>query len=524
MNDPSLSEEKFLSLVDTFIEYRDLLLESESNTLDNRIKIFRLRQLISESKHKPYLYPVTQNRGFHFWLDLEIPDEQNGQFQKDFKVAMQMAISNMKIGMKLNKVLPDKIVTIIISQCLSRILECKDSYLRSVLKNFVEFLTREYHGRSTIGLHDLTHSDEEYEHYIFYETTLNMTALSIHEIGLKEMQITVNKLLNFNCKTHTTIMSHQLHSLEEISCSLLKSEYLLRNGKQISLHNIQRFVHSECKVDFELCTISDPQRPHAFYIGASCDNKQCGKLVVNLAFHHDIIHIPNLIAHELLPGHHLEVSNNLNNWCNTDMWYFTHFSSYIEGWALYAESLAAENVQSRPHKIHELQMELLRDVRMVIDSGIHSHSCGKWTFDDAYSFLKSGKFRSKYIILNFTGLPLTDNQIKSEIFRCTTRPAYSVSYKIGKIYFSHWKKMAEKRGFTPKEINDIFLSRRVPLKFMGELFSDNKHDNKHDIKHDNKQPPVKDVHKEFFTKSIKSQFSPTHERFLNYQLMQACNY
>lgn len=286
---------------------------------------------------------------------------------------------------------------------------------------------------------------------------------------------------------------------------------------------------------FKTTTFCDKNRAHAYYVGPKSIHDG-GKLAFNMACTHDVVHIPNIIAHEIFPGHHLEVSNNFKNWFGHDLWYYTHFTSYIEGWALYCETLRTD--LDIPHQAHQLQMELLRDARLVIDAGINSHNCGKWTFDESLTFLKTGKFRGKFLVMNFTGFSFSQQELRTEILRCVARPGYGASYKIGKLYFSHWKEMASAQGFTDDEIHSRFLSRRVPLILFGELFKnpsckDNikidtqthqTYQNRH-IEHTNQTEDTKHAENkqqiDSFTRALTSKFSPTHAMYFNHQLLQS---
>jgi uncharacterized protein (DUF885 family) len=109
---------------------------------------------------------------------------------------------------------------------------------------------------------------------------------------------------------------------------------------------------------------------------------------------------------------------------------------------------------------------------LILDSGIHSHFCGKWTFLESLEFMQTGLFRGHRLVSNFSGLPFSRETCRKEILNIIARPGYASCYKIGKIFFQKQRKVMESKGMSPKNIHDIFLSRRVPLTFLGTLFED----------------------------------------------------
>jgi uncharacterized protein (DUF885 family) len=494
MNDPSLSKKNFIDMVQVFKEYKQLLVKNKSS-LDNKIKIFRLEQLIQELKYEPYLFPITQFRGFHFWLDVGLDIDE--KFKQDFKTAMNDCCDNLKLGIEKKRTLPIAIVDIIIEQCEQK-QQCQD-----IIQPFILFLKNEYkqHARETIGLYNLNNNDEEYEFNIFVETTLEMKSNEIFEIGIHEMKKTVNKLTNLLVPTNKYIESNiNLETKEQINNFILNHPQIKGEHKKFtySLYNLSNITNVRVNIPFKLNLINNEHNCHAYYRGKT-NNHPYAELTINMKSKQTDYSLYNLLAHEIVPGHHLEVSNNYKQWHESDLWYFTHFSSYIEGWAFYSESLSEVGLKGT---IFRTQMELLRNARIIIDAGIHSHTCGRWTYEEAFQFLKTGLFRKKYIVFNFVGLALTDKEIKCEILRCASRPGHSTCYKIGELYFSSYKKMEEEKGKSEQEINDCFLKKRVPLKYLPDLFSEQT------------ETPSNHFHEIFKTKS-----SPTHVAYMQNRLM-----
>ena len=92
-----------------------------------------------------------------------------------------------------------------------------------------------------------------------------------------------------------------------------------------------------------------------------------------------------LFLHEAIPGHHFQISiqqelPNLSRYRR-----FMGNTAYIEGWALYAESLGKElGMYTNPYQwIGRLTLEMHRAIRLVVDTGIHWEG---WTREKAIQY------------------------------------------------------------------------------------------------------------------------------------------
>jgi uncharacterized protein (DUF885 family) len=127
--------------------------------------------------------------------------------------------------------------------------------------------------------------------------------------------------------------------------------------------------------------------------------------------------MPTIAYHETIPGHHtqLAIAQELDlPLLRTDM----ALNAYIEGWAMYGERLAWELglYDDDPWgNIGRLQLELLRAVRLVADTGIHAM---RWTRQAAKDYVNEAM-----------GAPGGD--FSSEVDRFVVLPGQAVSYKIG---------------------------------------------------------------------------------------------
>jgi uncharacterized protein (DUF885 family) len=204
--------------------------------------------------------------------------------------------------------------------------------------------------------------------------------------------------------------------------------------------------------------------PGAYYQRAAFDGSRPGVFYANLW---DIKATPKygmrtLTYHEAIPGHHfqLAIQQSLD-----DLPFFRRlipFPSYSEGWALYAERVAWEmGLLEDPYdNIGRLQGELMRAVRLVVDTGIHAM---RWSREEAVD----------YMLAN-TGMAESD--VVAEIERYFVMPGQATAYKVGMIKIMELRKLAETElaeQFDIREFHDVILtSGSMPLDLLEELVVD----------------------------------------------------
>jgi len=162
--------------------------------------------------------------------------------------------------------------------------------------------------------------------------------------------------------------------------------------------------------------------PTSFYEGPALDSSRPAIFWLNL---HDLDALPRfrlttLACHEAIPGHHLQTAVALGRGEAPLLARLGSFNAYQEGWALYAERLAAElgiYRQDPFSNLGRLQEELARAARLVIDTGLHHH---RWSREQAIARLSA---------MTGMGLP----QARSEVERYMAWPGQALGYKLGQL-------------------------------------------------------------------------------------------
>ncbi|MGH6873022.1 MAG: DUF885 domain-containing protein [Rhizomicrobium sp.] len=172
--------------------------------------------------------------------------------------------------------------------------------------------------------------------------------------------------------------------------------------------------------------------PGGYYNNGSLDGKRPGMYYINLR---DTAEVPSwtlstLTYHEGIPGHHLQLSIQQEAALPL-IRKVSFFSSYIEGWALYAEQLAdemgmyADDPWGRIGYMHDA---MFRGVRLVVDTGMHAM---KWPREQAL----------KYYI---DALGDQDASAITEIERYCVQPGQACAYMLGKLTILRLRDKAKK--------------------------------------------------------------------------------
>ena len=155
-----------------------------------------------------------------------------------------------------------------------------------------------------------------------------------------------------------------------------------------------------------------------------------------------------LTLHESVPGHHLQISLAQELQGLPEFRKNSSYTAYVEGWALYAESLGEDmGFYKDPYsKFGQLTYEMWRGVRLVVDTGLHSMN---WTRQQAIDFFTANAAK-------------TEQDIIVEVDRYIAWPGQALGYKIGQM------KIRELRGASAKQMGNRFSLRGFHDTVLGE--------------------------------------------------------
>ena len=169
-----------------------------------------------------------------------------------------------------------------------------------------------------------------------------------------------------------------------------------------------------------------------------------------------------LYLHEGAPGHHFQISLAQEN---TDLPPFMRFggnTAYVEGWALYAETLGYEmGYYKDPYqRMGTLSDEMLRAMRLVVDTGIHSKGWG----------------RDKSIEYMLTNSDMGKTDATAEVERYIAIPSQALAYKIGAMTIQRLRADAEKRLGARFDIRkfhaQVLMTGALPLTVLEKKIDD----------------------------------------------------
>jgi uncharacterized protein (DUF885 family) len=319
--------------------------------------------------------------------------------------------------------------------------------------------------RSDAGICRFPRGEEAYAYDLRRSTTTEMTAEQIHQLGLKEVARIEREMdgtlrqLGYRDGT----IKQRMDKLEEDSQpasdpdprpELLKEyDRILRDAEKRSA--LQFDLRPKAPVEVRREPPFTEKSAAAHYTVPAKDGSRPGIFWAPLPGpKFNILQMRTLVYHEAVPGHHFQIA--LQNEI-TDLPQFRRdrafgfISAFGEGWALYAEQLAAESgwyENDLKGRLGQLDAELFRARRLVVDTGLHTYH---WTRQQA---------------IDYGILP-------SEVERYVVWPGQACSYKIGMLKILELRGQAQKAlgsKFSLKEFHNVVLRNgTVPLAVLAEV-------------------------------------------------------
>jgi len=344
------------------------------------------------------------------------------------------------------------------------IITAVNTEVRPAYNKLADFLAKEYapKGRTEPGVWSLPNGDALYRFAVRQSTTTNMDPEAIHQLGLKEVarieaeQLAIAKQLGFadlktfraSLKTNPKLIATSRDQLVEAYKGYiaqmqpeLPKLFGLLPKTAVQVRPMQEFREKEAAgADYQQGT-PDGSRPGVVYVNTSDYQNRTLTNVESTAYH------------EGVPGHHMQISIAQTL---PDLPMFRQqagYTAYVEGWALYAERLGKDiGFYKDPYSYYgHLSEEMLRAVRLVLDTGVHYKH---WT---------------RQQMIDFFHEHTSDDEpdLQAETDRYIAIPGQALAYKLGQLEILKLREAAKNNLGTRYDIrafhDEILDGGALPL-------------------------------------------------------------
>lgn len=237
-----------------------------------------------------------------------------------------------------------------------------------------------------IGFGQFPGGDEFYQFSLNYFTSSERTAAEIHQLGLDELErIHAEMRVIFDqlgYPANETI--GQLFARVDSDAGTISGSNAVAFYEDIIAEAYTRLPEVFSTIPQQEVVVVGGESG-GYYISGSDDGTRPGAFYASTINDLAYTRMPTLAYHEAVPGHHLQIALAQE----LDLPEFRrriNFTSFVEGWGLYAERLAKDLgwYQGDPYgDLGRLQFEAMRAARLVIDTGIHELG---WTYSEADQF------------------------------------------------------------------------------------------------------------------------------------------
>lgn len=308
--------------------------------------------------------------------------------------------------------------------------------------------------RKTYGIGALPKGSAMYSYMIQHHTDLPLKASTVHKTGLKEVARIAAEMekIKKDMKFEGT--------LREFLQSLVKDDkYYFKNAKDMFAafltyqktvdQKIPQYFSLVPKTPFKMAESENPEDAAGSY-RMPTDFQPFGRFVVNTKNLKGVptYGIQTLFLHEAIPGHHFQLALQYELKDKLSEYQRKVFNSnaFAEGWALYVEGLGREEgfITDELSMMGSLSDEMLRAVRLVVDTGIHSMN---WSREKTIEYMQS-----------YLAADIRDIEIEAD--RYSVWPGQALAYKTGQLKILELRQFAkDKLGpkFDIKEFHKVVL-------------------------------------------------------------------
>jgi len=315
--------------------------------------------------------------------------------------------------------------------------------LEPAYKKLGDFLQKTYliKARTSSGVDALPGGTDYYAFLVKQQTTTDKTPEEIYQTGLKEvarikgLMDSVKNVTGFKgnlpaffeyMKTDKKFMPYKtpkevLDAYEKIHQTMLPHLKTMFNRvpkTSFEIRQTEAFRAESASAEY-LAGSPDGTRPGVFYVpilDATTFNTTGG--------------MESLFLHEAIPGHHYQISLQQEDTLLPKFMRYGGNNAYVEGWALYCESLGKElGLYTDPYQyMGALGDEMHRAIRLVVDVAIHTKGMSR---EEAIKYMMNNE-------------AISEQGATAEVERYMVIPGQALGYKIGALKIRELREKYEK--------------------------------------------------------------------------------
>jgi len=319
------------------------------------------------------------------------------------------------------------------------------------------------------GVAWLPDGGEVYARAVARHTTLELTPMEVHRIGLESVEALADEYRELGGKVLGTTDLHEIFNR-------LRNDPELRFADSTSVHDqavralaraketipdwFGRLPQADCVV-VDIPEVAAKDATIAYYLPPAADGTRPGSYYINVTdpTTRTVFESEALAFHESIPGHHLQIAIAQELQGIPEFRRHAWITAYGEGWGLYTERLSDEMglYSGDIERLGILSFDSWRACRLVVDTGMHALG---WSRQEAIDYLMENS-------------PQAPNNIVNEVDRYIAWPGQALAYKIGQREIVQLREKARSEmgsRFDIKVFHDTVLgSGPVPLPVLGDL-------------------------------------------------------
>ncbi len=458
----------------------------ERDKLNYQILRYDLTTNLAAMEFPAYLTPMSQMFDFRIYFSLMGSGSGAHPFKsvKDyddflkringFVAQTDTAIANMRIGMAQNYMQPKVVIGKVLPQIKAMLVDdvmksvfykpvqtmpatfsagdkqrLTTAYTTAITEQIIPaysrlytFLQNEYlpRCRETVGIEAVSNGKAQYAYLVKSSTTTNMTPDEVHDLGLSEVKRIrqaidgIRQQVGFTGDLKAffayvdTDPKFFPYKTDEAVLAGFQTIYQTMKPQLPSLFNMVPKTAFEIRPIEKYRAASSP----AHYWPGTPDGSRPGVFYFPVldATKFSYWGMEDLFLHEAIPGHHYQISLQIENTALPAFQKIGRYGAYTEGWGLYAESLGkALGLYTDPFQaLGRYQGEIHRAIRLVVDTGIHQKG---WTREQAIQYSLANE-------------PIGEAEAIQEVERYIAWQGQAVSYKVGELKIMAIRQKAEK--------------------------------------------------------------------------------